>query len=203
MPTPLDPEARNARFAHLFREHAAAVYRTLLSCGVPAADAEEHVTRVFELVLEHLDEIRPGAERSYVCGVAARVAANVRRRLRRRTERFASLAHDELEALLPDSGGVAPSPEQDAIRAHGLRLLTRALEEMSEAQRTVFVLCELERRSTAEAAAALGIAETAVESRRRKARAAFARFCARLREAERAEDALGQDAALRRLERGT
>jgi DNA-directed RNA polymerase specialized sigma24 family protein len=62
----------------------------------------------------------------------------------------------------------------------------RALSEMSSRQRAVFVMCELEGFTAKEVAEALGIAETAATARRRKARAAFARFCARLRAEEQA-----------------
>jgi RNA polymerase sigma factor (sigma-70 family) len=203
MPALPPAEARHARFTQLFREHAAAAYRTLICCGVPAADAEDCVTRVFEIVLERLEAIRSGAERAYICGVAAKVASNARRLQRRRTARFTSLGHDEIDAVLlcrdPSS---AEDPEQQAIRSGGIELLARALEEMSAGQRAVFVLCELERRSTREAAEALAIAETAVEARRRKARAAFARFCERLREAERSPAQLPDAEALQRWEKG-
>ena len=186
--------SKRARLTELFRRHARVAYRTLVACGVTDTDADDCTTQVFEIVLERLDDIRPGAERSFVCAVAARVASNARRSRERRLAHFALLSAQQWEGLPAQDD--RQDPERQAQRSRGRALLARALERMSDAQRPVFVLCELERCTAKEAAEALEIAESAVHARLRKARASFTRFCGELTREE-----ASQPAAVRELSR--
>lgn len=66
-------------------------------------------------------------------------------------------------------------PEQQAQRAQLAHVLSRALDELPLDQRVAFVLCEVEERTSTEAAAVLGVPEGTVRTRvfhaRRKLRA--------------------------------
>lgn len=177
------PPDRDARITAIFRQHARAAYRTLACCGAPAAELEDCLSQVFEIAWARVDTIQPGAERGYVCAVAARVAANARRRRARGLARFFYMDGPDLEALPATQAAEAElDPEAALARRDARRLLVRALAEMTERQREVFVLCELEELSLKEASEALGVGQAAVRSRHRKARVQFARFCERERQ---------------------
>lgn len=172
------PDASHARLTKIFRKHAGTAYRTLICSGIPQADAEDCITRVFEIVFERLANIAPHAERAIVCAVAARLAANVRRANTRRWRLFSQVEDEQWENFPQDLQSEGRGdPEHFALQAERVEELERAMARMTDRQRAVFVLCELERFTAAEAASALGVAVTAVQARRKKARIVFQAFC--------------------------
>ena len=107
--------------------------------------------------------------RSFLTGVAINHA---RHYVRSAGRRRAMLARAGKEPL-PESG----SPESSAERQAFLAALNRALDALPIEQRVAFVLCDVEERTSAEAAELTGAPEATVRTRlfhaRRKLRAAL------------------------------
>ena len=140
--------------------------------GVPETDVEDAVQRVFLVLAKNLARVQPAKLRSYLFGVALRVAANERRAARSRiqsggdAERVPSSAPPADEAL-------------DSRRARAA--LDQMLDALGEDLRSVFVLHELERLTAPAIAELLGIPAGTVASRLRRARAELDKHATRLR----------------------
>jgi len=156
-----EPEARE-----LITSHFRVVWRALRRFGVPPALLDDAAQQVFATLVSKRSLIGPGKERAFVLGIAFRVAANLRRSQARRQE----LALDDAELYAhPD-----PNPEELLELKRRRALLDVVLDSLSEEQRAVFVLFELEGCSTSEIAEALELPMGTVASRLRRARARFA-----------------------------
>lgn len=150
------------RFADLYRDHAAFVWRVLRRLGVAADDVEDAGQEVFVVVHRKL----PGFEhrsslRTWLYGIAVRCAADHRRRARVRRDAPASAAEPAIDA--PQPASVA----QRQARA----VLDEILDELDHAKRAVFVLYELEELPMAEVAVAVGCPLQTAYSRLHAARA--------------------------------
>jgi RNA polymerase sigma-70 factor (ECF subfamily) len=133
----------------IFDAHAAFVGRSLLCLGVPQADVEDAVQEVFLVVHRRLTEYQErGQLRSWLYGICVRVALRHKRTARRKRE-----------VNLPEP----PEPQTGAAQQQAVELkqhrefALRALDELPESQRHVFVLFEVERLSMREVADAAGI----------------------------------------------
>lgn len=143
--------------------------------GVADGDADDGAQRVFLTASERLDDIRPGAERAFLRGVALRVASHARRGYRRRGEE----AFDEaIGEARPDH---APLPDELVEAEAGRRLVEAILDEMDFELREVFVLFEIEELASQAIAELLEIPEGTVKSRLRRAREDFEKRAARVR----------------------
>lgn len=156
---------REARLRDIVESHIDFVTRVLRNAGSPAAEIDDDVQRTFIIAARKLDDMRPGAEKSFILRVALNVAAHARRTLARRRE-------VAVDATL-EMADAAASPEQIADRKQARRMLDRILDGMHADLRTVFVLFEIEEMSMIEIAAALEIPQGTVASRLRRARAEF------------------------------
>lgn len=169
---------RNAttRLVNIVHQHLDAIYRTARRLGVRDADMEDAVQDVLVVVLRRLDDIQPDKERAFVVAVAAGIAANRRRRERRHPE-DASEALEEMGAAgeLDALGHAPPNGEQSVERSRRLAMLQTGLDAMTEAQRAVFVLFELEQLTAREIAQQLGVSTFTVVSRVRRAREVLSR----------------------------
>ncbi len=145
--------------------HLDFVWRSLRRFGVPSADVDDATQRVFLIVNEKLDRIQSGSERSFLIGVAARVASHARRSHHRREAAELGFSTSPPEA--------SPDPEQLTQRREDRELLDRALDAMPAELRAVFVLFELEELSIDETAALLTLPRGTVASRLRRAREVF------------------------------
>jgi RNA polymerase sigma-70 factor (ECF subfamily) len=108
--------------------------------------------------------------RTFVVAIAVnRARHHLRGAMRRRA------AHARFEADPPPS---TPSPEDDARRRQLAATLTRALDALPIDQRVAVVLCEIEERTSAEAAQIVGVPEGTIRTRafhgKRKLREALA-----------------------------
>jgi RNA polymerase sigma-70 factor (ECF subfamily) len=134
----------------VFAELAPYVLRVLPRMGVAAADVEDVAQDVFLTVHRGLAGFEGRSSvRTWVYGICIRVAGNYRQRAHRRHEGLMA-APDQ------DSGQLdmrTPARELEARRS--LAALDGALGRLSEVQRAVFVLHEIEQLPISEVAAVL------------------------------------------------
>ncbi len=145
--------------------HIDFVARVLRNAGVPESQLDDDIQRTFITIARRLDDIRPGAEKSFLLRTALHVAAHARRTLARRRE----VAAEEFPTLIEELATPEKLTSQKGVRI----LLDRILDEMPEDLRTVFVLYEFEELSMAEIASVVGVPQGTVASRLRRARAEF------------------------------
>lgn len=156
---------REARLRWMVDEYLDFVARVLRNAGTPAAEIDDDVQRTFIAAARRLDDVRPGAERSFLLQTALYVAAHARRTVARRREVAAEEAPEQVDT--------ARTPEQLTDQKRARELLDRVLADMDGDLRTVFVLYEFEELSMAEIADALSIPRGTVASRLRRARNDF------------------------------
>lgn len=154
----------------LIHEHFGFVWRLFRRLGLPRADADDATQQVFLIGCTKLDRIQSGSERSFLYGCALNHSAKWRTRVSRPEVGLdaASLVRDE-----------APDMEQDLDQRRARQLLDRALAELSDDLRTIFVLYELEELSSFEIANLLELPRGTVASRLRRARDEFERLVGR------------------------
>jgi len=149
----------------LVADHLDFVWRSLRRFGVPQADVDDATQQVFLIANDKLSRIHPGSERSFLVGVATRVASHVRRSYHRREAAEQRLSVNPHETT--------PDPEQLAQRLEARALLDRVLDGMPEELRAVFVLFELEELSIDQTASLLILPRGTVATRLRRAREVF------------------------------
>ena len=158
------PERPGAALRQLVDGHLDFVWRALRRLGVLPGDVDDAAQRVFLIANEKLANIEPGRERSFLVGVAVRVASHARRSYQRRQigeQRWSN----PVEAN--------PDPEQLTQELEARALLDRVLDGMPDELRAVFVLFELEELSIAETAQLLSLPRGTVATRLRRAREVF------------------------------
>jgi RNA polymerase sigma-70 factor (ECF subfamily) len=163
-PAPL-PAEREARLRGLVDRYIDFVARVLRNAGTPLAEVDDDVQRTFIAVSNRLNDVRPGAERSFLLRTALHIAAHARRTVARRREVPEEEAPELMEAVA--------TPEQLTNQKRARQILDRVLEQMDVDLRTVFVLYEFEELSMAEISEALSLPRGTVASRLRRARADF------------------------------
>jgi RNA polymerase sigma-70 factor (ECF subfamily) len=153
-----------ARFDDVYRQHAPFVWRVLRGMGIGEAVVEDAVQDVFVVVHRRLPEWDGRhAIKTWLFEIAYRVACEHRRKVKR------SRSHQELPDELEDS---APGPASSAEQHQDLQLLARALDRLSEEQRAVLVLTEIEGMTAPEISTATGVSLNTVYTRLRRARIA-------------------------------
>lgn len=165
---PLKPRtpAEELRILQAVSRYFELVWRSLRRFGVAESSADDAAQQVFLIFARRLASVALGRERAFLLSVAVRVAANVRRQQGRSRE---TLADDELD----EPPELEQNPEQ--LLAHKQRRaeLDRALESLTQEQRIVFVLYELEGCSLPEISSALGIPLGTATSRLARGRERF------------------------------
>jgi len=150
----------------IFSEHASFVFRILRHLGVREADLDDLVQDVFLVARRRLTTLRADASaRSWLFGIARRVASHHRRGMTRAERRVASMP-----APLPD-----PDPEDELTRRDRVRFVHEFLGKLDERQRIALMLSDMEGMAAPEIASATGINVDTVYTRLRSARQAFAR----------------------------
>jgi RNA polymerase sigma-70 factor (ECF subfamily) len=148
-------------------EHFDFIWRTLCCFGLRSPQIEDAAQDVLLTAYRRLDTYEGrSAIRTWLFGIAYRVALNHRRQLRRKGT-FEEL-HDNLVAPVP-------CPEQHAEQAQALRLVEQFLDTLDDDRRAVFVLCENEQLPAPEVSEVLGVKLNTVYSRLRLARRDFHR----------------------------
>jgi RNA polymerase sigma-70 factor (ECF subfamily) len=166
-------ERHAARIRAIVAEHYGFLWRSLRRLGVPEADVEDAAQKCLCVVAERIDDIAEAKEKSFLFGVAVRVAHAARRMHRSRRDVLDEERIAEIPSPDPDAG-----EQLDERRARAI--LDAILESMPMDLRTVFVLFEIEELTMAEIAALLEIPAGTVASRLRRARQTFEALSVRL-----------------------
>jgi RNA polymerase sigma factor (sigma-70 family) len=162
MPSPSLAHAPTDDFELVYRRELGFVWRVLRYHGVAPEAIEDAVQDVFMVVHRRW----PGRQqqksmRSWLFGIARRVAATRRRGAARRERKLAALPK-------PSPGAAI---EEQAADRETLRRLALVLEQMDHKLAAVFVLAEIEEMTAPEIARELGANLNTIYWRQRTARA--------------------------------
>jgi RNA polymerase sigma-70 factor, ECF subfamily len=166
-------EANRARATAAISEHYEFLWRSVRRLGVPEASVEDAAQQVLVVFVRRIADIQPGAERSFLFATAIRVVADLRKKAHRSPE----LPSSQLLEIHPDQ---VPSAETQIDRKRVREVLDRALDDLPEDLRAIFILFEFEDLTMAAIAGILQLAPGTVASRLRRARAAFENSARRL-----------------------
>jgi RNA polymerase sigma-70 factor, ECF subfamily len=161
----LSKSERELRLRQLVNSHVQLVARILRNAGTAEADIDDDVQRVFITLSNRLDDVRVGAEKSFMVQTALHMAAHSRRTAARRRE--------TLTESPPEVSDHAAGPEEMTEQRQVRRTLDQVLSAMDADLRSVFVLFEIEEMTTTEIASILEIPSGTVASRLRRARSDF------------------------------
>lgn len=163
-----------AAFRILIRRHDRYLYRIARSVLLDDHEAEDIVQETYVRAFTRLVDFRGDASLSTWL---TRIALNEARQRRRRRHRVVSLdildsTSGHLEAQIHRSPMIAPDQDPERATAqHQIRiLLERAIDDLPEAFRTVFLMRDVEEASTEETAFVLGIRQQTVKTRLHRAR---------------------------------
>ena len=147
------------------RAHMGAVWRVLRRNGVPPADADDAVQKVFLVLSRKAHRVEPGRELPFLLRTAVFVASEARRTQRRRRE--------SKESSFDERPSDRPNPEHELLERERLSQLDAILAEMDEPLRVPFILYEIEGLTLAVIAETIEVPLGTVASRLRRARARF------------------------------
>ncbi|MBK8936492.1 MAG: sigma-70 family RNA polymerase sigma factor [Polyangiaceae bacterium] len=154
-------------FDELYDEHVDLVWRALRRFGVGPSELEDATQEVFLVAFRKLDAFEGRCALStWLYGIAAHVARNLRRSERRHPE-------TPTEDVGLDDASTGASPEDSASDREAARILLELLDTLDDDKREAFVLAELEGLAAPEIAASLGLNVNTVYARIRAGRAAF------------------------------
>lgn len=126
------------------------------------ADAEELVQETFLALPRAMRRYRAQCSlRTYLLSITSNLARHFIRSAARRRALLKRYTHSELSA----GEAQVPSPERDFQQEQLAQKLLLAMDRLSTAQRLAFVLCEVEERSSTEAAEILQIPASTVRAR--------------------------------------
>jgi RNA polymerase sigma-70 factor (ECF subfamily) len=150
----------------VYRQHHEAVRAFARRLVSSDADAEEIVQDVFIDLPRAVRSFRGECALStFVMSVAVNHARHFMRAAGRRRA-----AHSRLAEQQSSQVAVAPAADQAAEREELARRLLQAMTELSTEQRLAFVLCDVEERTSQEAAQILGTPASTLRSRLSAAR---------------------------------
>ena len=166
LPQPASPGRRTvsadepaSRVAALFDAHCGFVCRVLRHHGVHEAALDDAVQDVFVTAHRRWSSFEGrSSARSWLYGIARRIAFRYRRSADARARRFVAEADAGSEGI-----------DEPFARAHAAHSLAALLHELDADKRTVFVLAEVEGMTAPEVAEALGIPLGTAYSRLRAA----------------------------------
>jgi len=163
----------SAAFRILIRRHDRYLYRIARSVLLDDHEAEDVVQETYILAFTRLVDFRGDASLSTWL---TRIALNEALKRRRRRRRTVPLEVIDIAPHCAVQINQSPmvAPDQDPERAtaqHQLRrFLERAIDDLPEGFRTVFVMRDIEEASTEETASVLGIRQQTVKTRLHRAR---------------------------------
>lgn len=152
----------------VYREHAGTVSRWVRRL-TGSNEASDVVQEVFEVAQRRLGDFRGDAQiTTWLYSITIRVVSARRRKARLRRFLFMDArTHFELDAR------PAATPDDELAREHATRVVYGVLDRLSERDRTLLVLFELESLSTSEIASILGMTENNVSVSLHRARERF------------------------------
>lgn len=154
----------------MYRLHAPEVARWAERLAGPGLDVEDIVHEVFIIAYERMSTFRGDSTLStWLFGITDRVVRH--RRRKERWRRWLSGSADETAGHLPSNGS---DPLRAVERDQAAAAVYRVLDRLSERDRQILILCELEEMSTDEVAALLRVQPTNVRVRLHRARTRFA-----------------------------
>jgi RNA polymerase sigma-70 factor, ECF subfamily len=156
-------QAPDQRLRTLVDEHFHFVWRSVRRLGVSQADADDAVQKVYLIASDKLAHIAIGSERSFLFGVALRVASHLRRGYRR----------NPLVLLDAEGCDAAPPPDELVDQKRLREMVDRVLDDLPLELRTVLVLFECEQLTTPEISKLLEIPLGTAASRLRRGRELF------------------------------
>jgi RNA polymerase sigma-70 factor (ECF subfamily) len=155
---------QDVNFAALYRDRFAFVWRNLRRLGVAEVALRDAAQDVFIVVHRRLAEFTGrGSVEAWLYSILRRVAADYRRRARRKDLTDV----EQPETVIDDQ---EPGPEGRAARSEAVRLLLQLLRELDEDKCDMLVLVDLEGLSVPEAAQAVNCNVNTAYSRLRAAR---------------------------------
>jgi len=167
------PAHAKLTFEELYRLHHDRVWRTIICLGVPAEAQEDALQEVFLVVHRRLDTFDAGSSsKAWIYAITRRVAWT-HHRGRTRTRRKLDAIRDD-----PAPRSISRSLEEELALREASTLVMRFLDTLGEAQRTAFVLSEIENLRVAEIAQIVEANPNTVQSRLRLARRRFERWAA-------------------------
>ncbi len=175
-----------AAFGELVTRHEAAVYRAALAALRSPADAEDVAQEAFVLAFRRLHEFRgESSVKTWILAIAWRLALTRRRSLVRRLRHLVSL--DPLAGGLAKS--LAPSPEEEVVKADQLGHVRRIISTLSPALRDALLLSAVDEIGSEDIAVVLGVPPGTVRWRIAEARRQLREKLARMEclEADREE----------------
>ena len=170
------PKPTQDDFQTIYRENYPAIWRFLLHLGIRKSDVPDVTHNVFLVAYRKLPEFEHRSSiRTWLCGIALRVARDVKKSAAFRLE----VSENELTA----TEGASEQSSVEALHQDGqLALARRLLEALPAEQREVFVLHELEQMTGPEIATLMATSIGTVRSRLRRARDSFQKRLAELRQ---------------------
>jgi RNA polymerase sigma-70 factor, ECF subfamily len=169
------PRSAAADFRAIYDGNFDFVWRSLRRLGVRDADAKDQTQKVFLTVHLRLSEFEGRSElRTWIFGICLRVASDYRRSAAVRREVVTEPAQIA-------SGAGADRDALSLVESRSTAMIAEAiLNKLSEPQRIVFVLFELEEMSAEQIADLVDVPVGTVRSRLRLAREAFRREAKRI-----------------------
>jgi RNA polymerase sigma-70 factor (ECF subfamily) len=163
-----------AVFRTIMQRHNRRLYRVARGVLGDDADAEDVVQETYVRAFEHLAHFRGESSLgTWLTRIAINEALG-RRRKRRPSVDIANVdmldEQGEVRVLIFPGIRAGGNPETDASRAEVRRLLERAVDELPEPFRIVFVMREIEQMSVEETASQLEIRPETVKTRLHRAR---------------------------------
>ena len=141
-------DARTQPFATVFRDHVPFAWRCLRRLGVGEGDAEDVCQEVFLIVHKKLGDFDGRSSlRAWIYGICVRKASDYRK--------LSRVRHERLPGELPEHGA-EPAQADSLDRKRALAFLDRALAELDDDKRAVFVLYEIEGLAMNEIAEVVG-----------------------------------------------
>lgn len=172
-PAAVESQVRPA-FEAVYDENFSFAWRSLRSLGVPESALPDAAQEVFVVVLRRLDDYQPTASvRSWIFGIARRVAKDFRRSAERR-----GVTVPLNEEIASASEG---DPHSAANRNEALRWVEEFMETLSEDRRALFMLSEIEELPLAEVSEILKVNPNTLYSRLQNIKGAFEKFIAKRR----------------------
>jgi RNA polymerase sigma-70 factor, ECF subfamily len=163
---PSERDAVRLEFREVYDRHFAFVWRAVANRGVPHAALDDVVQEVFLVVHRKLGEFEGRSSvRTWLAGIVRRVVAD---HVKKRGNR--PVAQEVLEEHPAEP---SEEPSVQAERRAAMVVVDALLDTLSDVQREVFVLYELEQMTTREIAELTGTNENTVQTRLKAARRSF------------------------------